>query len=196
MRGRVIVKFEYKLEGFEEMQRLLKAMPDATAKKVVESAVRVGANTLKKYVQMKAPVYQFRAHARVIRGRQYSRFPGQLSKSIIVRRNRDVRYPVVAFFIAVKKSVFWAHMVEFGTKAHKITVTKGTKLLADYARGMKFGRTVNHPGATAQPFFRPGLDEGTPHAMRAMAQQMAKALKMQAEKLAGIYQTKKRKKAS
>jgi HK97 gp10 family phage protein len=52
-------------------------------------------------------------------------------------------------------NVDYAPHVEYGTKAHEIKV-KNAKVLTD---GKSFfGKTVNHPGTTAQPFMRPALD--------------------------------------
>lgn len=54
-------------------------------------------------------------------------------------------------------AAFYAHMVEYGTKGHKIP-RKGTKALhlasGDIVRG-----PISHPGMKAKPFFRPAVDE-------------------------------------
>jgi len=48
--------------------------------------------------------------------------------------------------------------VEFGTDPHVIIV-KNKKVLANKKKGLIFGKIVNHPGTTAQPFMRPSLDQ-------------------------------------
>jgi len=48
--------------------------------------------------------------------------------------------------------------IEFGTAPHVI-MTKNKKVLANKKKGLIFGKIVNHPGTTAQPFFRPALDQ-------------------------------------
>jgi HK97 gp10 family phage protein len=46
---------------------------------------------------------------------------------------------------------YYAHLVEFGTRAHRITAKRGGFLWIGR-------RMVNHPGTAAQPFMRPALD--------------------------------------
>lgn len=48
--------------------------------------------------------------------------------------------------------VRYAHLVEFGTRPHTIRAKDGGAL----GPGGIFGTEVEHPGATAQPFFYPG----------------------------------------
>ncbi len=52
-----------------------------------------------------------------------------------------------------------AHLVEFGTAPHEITVSEEKRSLADPTRKILFGRTVQHPGTRPQPFMRPAFDE-------------------------------------
>ena len=46
--------------------------------------------------------------------------------------------------------------LEYGTDPHVIKV-KNKKVLANKKKGLIFGKIVNHPGTTAQPFMRPAL---------------------------------------
>ena len=74
--------------------------------------------------------------------------------------DKDELRPSIVYEVTVKEgrigtNVEYAPHVEFGTKAHQIKV-KTAKVLSD---GKKFfGKLVNHPGTTAQPFLRPALD--------------------------------------
>lgn len=54
-------------------------------------------------------------------------------------------------------AAFYAHMVEYGTKSHKIKSKKNRALRlasGDIVRG-----PISHPGMRAKPFFRPTVDE-------------------------------------
>lgn len=57
----------------------------------------------------------------------------------------------------VEVGVDYGVFVEEGTRPHVITA-KSAKVLANKYTGQIFGRTVNHPGTKANPFFKRGID--------------------------------------
>jgi HK97 gp10 family phage protein len=67
----------------------------------------------------------------------------------------SITYKVSANDGKVGTNVEYAPHIEFGTKAHTISV-KSAKVLSD-GKSI-FGKTVKHPGTSAQPFLRPALD--------------------------------------
>jgi HK97 gp10 family phage protein len=56
----------------------------------------------------------------------------------------------------------YAHLVEFGTTAHEIAITEGP---------LK-GLVIQHPGARAQPFIRPALDDNAKVCQEIMAREV------------------------
>jgi hypothetical protein len=61
----------------------------------------------------------------------------------------------------------YAHFVEFGTKPHKIKVTKGHNA----------GKTFNHPGYKARPFIVPSYNAVRAYAQRMMLEAMESTIK-------------------
>ena len=127
---------ETKIAGLDDLQALLNTLPSDIEKKVMRGAMRAG--------------------MKVVMDRARSGVPtrlGNLAGSM--RMRASARNGRVAATITVgSKRAFYAHMVEFGTKAHEIR-PKGKKSLffAGLAREI-----VHHPGAKAKPFLRPALD--------------------------------------
>ena len=67
------------------------------------------------------------------------------------------------------KRPFYAHMIEYGTKAHRIQAKKGKVL----AIGVS---AVNHPGIRPHPFLRPALDSKSTAAVEAVREYIRKRL--------------------
>lgn len=137
---------EFDVPGLADLQRMLSDLPDRLARTVVRGGLRAG-----------AVVLQQEARALVL-----SR-TGALRKSIKV--STGIRAGVIYSRLrAGDKTAFYAHMVEFGTAAHKIGAKPG-KFLTINGRLM---RTANHPGAQQKPFMRPTLDGKAGAALDAM----------------------------
>jgi|GEM_PF-6004749 len=155
----------FNISGAKELDDLLKLLPEKIARKLADNAVRAGGNLLKKKVEDKAP--------------------GKIKKAIFVRKNQEGTSSV-NYQIGTTKSAPEAHLVEFGTKAHKIVAgtkrgnSTGKKVLSN--RKIIFGKTVNHPGAHTKPFFRPALDESHAEYMQKMASIMARGLAREAKR--------------
>lgn len=64
--------------------------------------------------------------------------------------------------------VKYAHLVEFGTRAHHIGLGSNSR------RGRKFGKL--HPGARPKPFLRPAIDENAQTAANLMIQELRRTL--------------------
>jgi len=80
---------------------------------------------------------------------------GRLRNSIgILGQGRDEK----GFYIKVGTKVEYAAVVEFGSRPHVIRAKKA-KVLANKKTGQVFGKEVNHPGTSAQPYMRPALLE-------------------------------------
>lgn len=140
------------ITGGAALDALLASLPVKLETNIMRSALRAGAKVYLEQVKQNIPVEH-----------------GDLRKSarITTRKGRDGQ---VSASVKVGNSVaFYAHMVEFGTRAHTIT-----------ARGMTVNgavvRSVDHPGARPHPFMRPAADEKFGSAVAAVQMQIRKRL--------------------
>lgn len=139
--------------GGRQLDQLLQTLPVKMEKNIMRSALRAGAAVILTEVQQRIPTDtgQLRASARITT--RYRR--GEVSASVKVGN-----------FVA-----WYAHLVEFGTRDHKIVDPQG---------GMSFnGRIVHmvdHPGTTAQPFMRPAADAAHAQAVAAVTAKIRQRL--------------------
>ena len=124
---------DFQLVGAEEIERLLRQMPEAVAQHVVEGALRGGAKIVAEDMKARAPVLDHPVKHRV---------PGKLRDSIMLskakRATRLLSSLVIGFKYPGNK---YAHLVEFGT---------GERMKKD---GASSGAMPAHP------FIRPAIDE-------------------------------------
>lgn len=73
-----------------------------------------------------------------------------------------------------RKKAWFAHFLEFGTKAHQIR-RKSRKALR--LENGKFAAKVRHPGMAARPFMRPAFDEKNGAASREIGQRFKRAVR-------------------
>lgn len=98
---------------------------------------------------------------------------GALSEHI-VRETLEKETDRVVVGVGPDETVAWyGHFVEFGTNAHRVT--------RDQARGLAvdddgFAASMAHPGAQAQPYLRPALDEQADAAVDAAGEELKKKL--------------------
>lgn len=163
--------FDFKIQGFKEMDQLLNLLPEQVARKLADNAVRAGGNLLAKKVDEKAP--------------------GSIKGEIVVKKDKKSQHSV-GYKIGVSKKVHIAHLIEFGTAPHKIATGKKSKrkkrnkkVLSD---GSKFfGNEINHPGTKAEPFFRPALEENQAEYLKKVGQILARGLAREAARFTGRY---------
>ena len=94
------------VEGFKEIERVLKAMPDKLAERELTNAVRAGANVLVKEARARAP--------RGAVPSEMSQKLGPLHKKIRARRVKKTRRSVE--FVVNEGSAWYGALLEFGTK--------------------------------------------------------------------------------
>ena len=141
-----------KFKGGAELQAYLNQLPAKMEQNVMRSALRQGANVIRKEAQATVPVDS-----------------GDLRKSIKVR-TRSRRGQVTA---TVETKDFKAHWIEFGTEPHEITPKQPEGALAF---GNTVVKSVQHPGTQAQPFMRPAADSKVNEAIVAVGEQIRKRL--------------------
>lgn len=133
---------EIKISGLDALQRALDELPAKLEANILRGALRAGMKVIE-------------AEARAL----VPEASGKLRDSIRVssgidRRLGRVRATVKAGGRKGKTSAFYAHMVEFGVKAHEIR-PKGARSLffAGISRTL-----IQHPGTSPKPFMRPAMD--------------------------------------
>lgn len=143
--------FDVKLKGFAELQKALSELPDKIERNIVRSALRAAAKVTLEEAKRQVPVRSgklrdsLRVSTRLVKGKPLA--------TITVGGNR-------------KNAPFYAHLVEFGAKAHFIKPKRAKSLFI--AGVMRDG--VEHPGARKHPFMRPALDATAQRAVIAFGQ--------------------------
>lgn len=129
------------IQGFEELEKALRALPEAVEKKILADSLRAGAKPIHAAAVEKCPVYHGPSRPDVT--------PGQLKKSIKIktsRRKGRVRVMVQTGEGDFKGDEFYGAFVEFG---HKIG-----------ARPSGRGKHSDSRSAVEpHPFLRPAFDE-------------------------------------
>lgn len=122
--------------GGAALDALLRTLPSKVEKNIMRSALRAGAKVYLEEVKRNIPVES-----------------GNLRNSArITTRTRGG-----AVYASVKvgnRVAFYAQMVEFGTRAHRITAKPGSALNIN---GNEV-KSVMHPGIRPHPFARPAAD--------------------------------------
>lgn len=147
------------IDGMAELDAALKALPINMERNVVRGGLRAGVGVFRRIARENVPVAD-----------------GDLRRSIRIStsqtpEDRRRGMPVVRL-VAGDRKAFYAHMVEFGTAAHKIApktkeaLTVGDRVVAD----------VEHPGTPEKPYMRPALDTGQQGAIAAMRDYIAARL--------------------
>lgn len=145
------------IAGGKQLDDLLKTLPMKVQKNMLRSAMRAGAAVYRAKARENVPVHL-----------------GALKKSIRITSNSKQGW--VRASVKVGNAVAWyAHLVEYGTRAHKIKAAKG--------RALRLGQVVvaevDHPGAQAHPFMRPAADDGHAGAIDAVKAKLRERLTLQ-----------------
>lgn len=143
------------ISGYEELDQRLRELPGKVAARLLRNALAAGAQ-----------IVETEALARV------PRRTGRLAETLRVRTSiQSSKGLVHARVIAGNgRDVFYAHMVEGGTKPHVIRVKRARELaVGGHGVGVVFRREVQHPGAKARPFMVPALEAKAEEAVTAVA---------------------------
>jgi HK97 gp10 family phage protein len=130
------------VSGLKELEANLRQFSDDVRDKMLTDATRAGAEVVQVEAINLAPKKRGLASSLSIASR------------IKIRMKQPDQFGVRALIVAGAPH---SHLLEFGTKPHKI-VTKTKKALADKAANLFFGKVVNHPGNRARPFLRPAFE--------------------------------------
>lgn len=184
------------VKGLAELHAMLRKLPQALQENVAIGALRAGADVVAKQAREDAPVRTPNQRNR----KKYGLYAGALRDTIRVTQgsvaNGVARVSVLAGGGGRGKAgwnaVFYARMVEFGTRPHWIMVREDKRPTRMTRRGVVkpysirtlnkmtasgslkigenfVGASVAHPGARPKPFMRPALEKKAQEAVQAMA---------------------------
>lgn len=143
------------IQGAEEIKRRLTELPAKIEAKIMRGALRAGALVLQADAKAHVPVKSGALRDTI---RVSTRLKGNTVSAKVTAGNR-------------KKRVFYAHMVEGGTRPHEIKPKQKALRI-----GNLFAPRVQHPGARAKPFMRPALAASLTAAVSAIADYIRKRL--------------------
>ncbi|MCH8189085.1 MAG: HK97 gp10 family phage protein [Proteobacteria bacterium] len=147
------------VEGFKEIEKVLKALPGRLAEAELTKAVRAGAGVIVKEAKARAP-----------RGgvtSEMSKKFGPLHKKIRARRVKKGRHSVE--FVVNEGSAFYGYFLEFGRKP-------GVS---------KKGR--RYPGMDKRPWMTPAFDTSAPAAVIKLGERLGKGVEKVTTELAGKF---------
>lgn len=147
---------EFEIKGAETIREALSRLPWKLETRILRGAVRAATKPVLEEAKANAPVRK-----------------GALRDSLRIStksKRGEVRARVVAGDNK-KGGVYYATMVEGGTKPHTIKARKKSLTV-----GGGFARSVDHPGAKARPFMGPAIREKAQEALDAAADYIRKRL--------------------
>lgn len=155
------------ITGGRELAQMLDTLPAKVERNIMRGALRAGARVMLAEVKQRIP-----------------RDNGDLAASARVT-TRVQRGSVSASVKIGNKKAWYAHLVEFGTRSHYITVSdedRGRASVRTVNRrvlqiGANFvGPSVHHPGTQARPFARPAADAAFGPAVAAVKKKIRERL--------------------
>lgn len=172
----------FEVEGGAELERALRRLPGQLHKKIMRGAIGQAGREIEQRVERYAP--------RRRRGSLKNAF------SVSTRLLGGLRSATATAKVKAHKDIYWAHMVEFGTRRHIISVKNRPGRMTRRGYREFSTRTINrrvkdgtmvigrdlvgpmvvHPGARARPFARTALVRGTGAALKRMADYIRKRL--------------------
>lgn len=150
------------VKGFSDLQKFLDTLAPRVEQNIMRGALRAGAKPILEAAKSAAPVGEPSETNR----RRYKLYAGALRDSIRISGRIDKRNGKVTASVKAggkTKSgadVFYAHMVEFGTRPHALSK----------------GGEVTHPGTAPRPFMRPAIDSQAQNAILAAGEYIKKRL--------------------
>ncbi len=162
-----------KIAGRAKLLAKLKALP-GEARSRIKQAIAEGADELVAMQKRLAPVEDGDLRDSIVQswGTSAPKYAA-LKAGASTEGDPDLSVTISAGNTKVR----YAHLVEFGAKAHTITSKTGKRL---GPRG-QYGLVVNHPGATAKPFFYPSYRA----LKKRIKGRISRATRLAAKKVAG-----------
>lgn len=115
-RGRTLANgITIEVKGLEQIKKSLAALPAEIQKKVMDQSVRAGVVDWQKHAAARAPAYD-RVHVAGRKGKQVIIAPGNLRRSIRVRKLKSRNAKESRYGIQISKRAFYWIWVEFGSR--------------------------------------------------------------------------------
>lgn len=140
--------------GGRQLAEFLQQLPVKVEKNIMRAALRAGAAVIREEAKAQVPIDS-----------------GALRRSLKVSTNTK-NGRITAKLKVGGKLAPHAHLVEFGTKPHKIKPKRQQAL----SFGGTVAREVDHPGARPRPFMRPAFDSHSSEAVAAVAAKVRERL--------------------
>lgn len=169
------------VKGLDELAKMLDSLPVKIARNIMRAAVNAGSKVVRDKARELVPVDS-----------------GDLRKSIVTRQSKAANGTISG---GVKTDLFYARFVEFGTRAHIITINAEKRPMRLTRRGFReysirtinnmvrrgslviggvfVGDSVSHPGASPKPFMRPAIDASAQDALVAVGEKIKQRLTKQ-----------------
>lgn len=170
------MRIDFKIEGLDELDNMLKELPAAMAGRIGQRALRRGARVILLEARRLAP----KGNRASLGGKNK---PGQLLRAIKIlnRRTRDRSRRLVVVGVSSKDAGVNPHWLEYGTAP--IRRAKGDGFLYFQIDG-KLIRKRTVAGVTARPFMRPAADSAHAAAVAAIAESIGPETEREAARLA------------
>ncbi len=160
--------FQYQISGAEQLAEALGLIKDLpTEKRLVRAAITKSLGPMKDEMQRLIPVDK-----------------GDLAKSVVITsrlvksQKDEISNDAVGVYVGTSDHA--AHLVEFGTRAHKVTTNKKKTL---FGFGKPLGTEIDVPAIAAHPFARPAFEKKKAIVFNRLADEMWKKLEALAKKL-------------
>lgn len=169
------VEVEFDKKHVDKMLRNLGQVSDRTEKRGASAAVRAGGTSMIKAIRNRAPVRTGTLKKNITQKVKTYRSGNKVS--IIGAKSVKVPIKVVDGLDGEIKSKYanpanYFHLVEYGTKPHRMTRKLG-----------KGKATFRHPGAKANPFARSAWSSNTSMAKRAVVSKLSAFMEKEAKKV-------------
>lgn len=181
-----MIKFA-EVQGWQEMQAVLKELPRALAQNALNATARAGAVKLQEI----AEIYLGAAMSLPVR-----------KGDVVIKKSRGMKGEDVqsTYLVGPTRRKPWLRWLHDGTRAHLISartkygtrrgrldVAYGVKsaagILASKAKGLFFGVEVSHPGQRSRPWLKQAQFASSARVLKAMAEKMAEAMPKQVDRL-------------
>ena len=154
---------DMKIQGSEILIKALKTLQEKAEKEIGFKALAAGGRELIKIAREKAP-----------------KNTGKLRRSFGTKQNKK-RINEITMSVGIKRGkqyAYYAHMIEFGTRAHTVKAVNKKALANTSGAGIQgvFGKEVNIPAIPAKPFLGPALEQGATQIVDAMKAVLAQEL--------------------
>ena len=158
------------LKGIDEFDRMLQELPKAVANKLGDAALRAGGRVIAAEARRLAPK---RLKSKITVGGTGEPPPNATTR-------------VQAVGLLKSKHSRLAHLIEYGTAAHRIMPKRGGKLAFEVNGRLVVTTKVEHPGAAPKPFLRPAGDTKAQEAIDRIGENLGQGIEREAARLGKI----------